>query len=404
MSPILDLQRRVMEVGRIRIGVQTVSAKGKPIPKRLETFRLTSRDEARIRAAADLLGGQVARWEEGDAWEVITDASELRVILIPGQSFSQWWETWGQVGGKGPHRALRRCDGNWDHLNDRPCSCPPIDERKETEGTCEPHTRLSVLLPDLPGIGTWRLETQSWYAAVELAGIAELLEALSARGEMRPARLRIDKRKSVNEKGETLIFPVPTLDVEMVVNPSAIVAPSAEVAALDRGETIERPAIGPAAAMAETRRREADPPKTRQGRQAAEIGQAGFVPNPDPLPEREEAEVSAPPTIEGKAEPAPKPEPEPEPEAPAEPSEEKVITNAQRRKVFGLARQVGVPEYRLREIVAELNGGEASTATFPARLVDALLEKIAEEGVPEQGEGQGTLAGTEPRGAYGEEP
>ncbi len=41
---IIDLQRRLREVGRIRIGEKVATSNGRSRPSKLSTFRFTSRD------------------------------------------------------------------------------------------------------------------------------------------------------------------------------------------------------------------------------------------------------------------------------------------------------------------------------------------------------------------------
>ena len=55
---IIDLQRRIAEIGRIRIGQQVPSGKGTR-PTKLSTFRITSPDCNRIQHAARLYGVDV---------------------------------------------------------------------------------------------------------------------------------------------------------------------------------------------------------------------------------------------------------------------------------------------------------------------------------------------------------
>jgi hypothetical protein len=230
--PLLDLQRRLAEIGRIRIGASEATSNGRSRPKKLETFRITSRDRSRLDTIATLYGGTVQEWES--QWEVFTDTSELPVMLIPGQNLSAWYEMWTGGG------CARRCDGQHEVLSDGPCLCPAADERRDLAANgkaCKPTTRLSVLLPDVPGIGCWRLETHGYYAAVELAGAAELLERATAQGVLLPARLRLDQRE-VKRGGQTRRFAVPMLEVD--------VAP-AEMIELDRGSHSVR-AIEPARA------------------------------------------------------------------------------------------------------------------------------------------------------------
>src|SRR5882757_8171835 len=154
---IIDLQRRIAEVGRIRIGQQVTSGKSKR-PTKLDTFRLTSANRTRIEQAAKLYGGQPAEWDApaGKQFEVITEADALNVIVPPSaMAFSQHYELWSGGG------CQRRCDGQNESITDGPCLCDP-DNRE-----CNIHTRLSVMLRDLPGLGIWRIDTSGYYAAVE---------------------------------------------------------------------------------------------------------------------------------------------------------------------------------------------------------------------------------------------
>jgi hypothetical protein len=68
------------------------------------------------------------------------------------------------------------------------------------------------MLPDLPGLGVFRLDTHSYYAAVEIGDAAALMQAARDKGVFLPATLRIDHRQRVAE-GRTKKFPVPVLEV-----------------------------------------------------------------------------------------------------------------------------------------------------------------------------------------------
>ena len=206
---ILQLQKRLREIGRIRLGEQRVSKSGKNYPAKLDTFRLTSKDGAVISAAAEVFGGDPRPWADaptGEQFEVVTTASTLNVIVPPtGMAFSQFYEQWTGGG------CQKRCDGNWDVVRDCACDCDP-DARE-----CRPHTRLSVILSDLPGLGVWRLDTQGYYAAVELGGVVEVVEAYARRGQMLPARLRLEQRevKRPNEPANKFVVPVLDVDVNL---------------------------------------------------------------------------------------------------------------------------------------------------------------------------------------------
>lgn len=225
---ILDLQRRLREAGRIRIGEQVATGNGKTRPSKLTTFRLTSRDQLVITAASKIFGGRPETWEspDGEQWQVKTDRDDLQVVVPPGEmSFSQAYEQWTAGG------CRVRCDGQFDSIADAPCHCDP------TNRECSIHTRLSVILPDLPGLGVWRLDTQGYYAAVELGGVVDLAAAFAARGQMIPARLRLEqrsvKRFDAEGKSKTLRFAVPILDLD--VQPLALAQAQANGGALPAG-------------------------------------------------------------------------------------------------------------------------------------------------------------------------
>lgn len=211
--PILDLQRRLREVGRIRIGIQVPMKNGKSRPSKLDTFRLTSQDEVAIRAAAGMFGGTVNRWDDaptGEQWEVITETNVLPVVVPPAATvFSQWMERWSGGG------CERRCDTQTEVLSQKPCLCADEDER-----SCAPTSRVNVILRDLPGLGVWRLETHGWYAATELAGTVEVCIQAATRGQLLPAVLRLEQRQ-VKRPGEAVKkFAVPVLDIQ--VTPTAL--------------------------------------------------------------------------------------------------------------------------------------------------------------------------------------
>src|SRR5690606_11373339 len=105
MSPILDLQRRQRELGRIRMGDKG----GKGQPQKLSEFRLTSPARHLLDHAAALWGGEVREWagspSEGQ-YELYTKTGVLPIVIPPSaEPVSQWYEQW--TGGGCTHR----CNG-----------------------------------------------------------------------------------------------------------------------------------------------------------------------------------------------------------------------------------------------------------------------------------------------------
>lgn len=351
--PILDLQRRLREVGRIRIGVQVAMKNGKSRPSKLDTFRLTSQDEVAIRAAAGMFGGTVQKWDAaptGEQWEVITESTVLPVVVPPAATvFSQWMERWNAGG------CERRCDGQTEMLSQTPCPCASEDER-----TCTPHSRVNVILRDLPGLGVWRLDTSGWYAATELAGTVEVCIQAATRGQLLPAVLRLEQRQ-VKRPGEAVRkFAVPVLDIQ--VTPSAlglVVGAPAEITApaaiAGSWQPIEAPAVAELGA----------------GETASAIKDAGS----DGPKKRKNSPPDLPPTgIKPRGRKAAE-EPEPA-QPPAGP------TDAQIRKMMALFNELDITqrEDRLAFIAAaarQVDSSKDLTVEEAGKVIDALEAVIA---------------------------
>jgi hypothetical protein len=212
---IIHLQRRIAEVGRLRIGEQVAASNGKRRPAKLSTWRVTSPDRQRIARIAAQYGGDVREWESpaGKQWEVITQAESLPVVVPPSDmAFSQHMELWAAGG------CQRRCDGLRDSIGDQPCVCDPDNPE------CSIHTRLSVMLRDIPGLGVWRLDTQGYNAALELQGAVEVIQMAAGRGQMLPAQLRLEQRMTKRPGQGTRRFAVPVIDIE--VSPAQLMSGS----------------------------------------------------------------------------------------------------------------------------------------------------------------------------------
>lgn len=203
--PILDIQTRARELGRIRLGQVVKTGNGKTRPEKIDRFRFTSYSRELLDEVAKLYGGTVAVWnpQGGGAagFEVLTDAKRVP-ILVPPQPVTQWYELWSGGG------CQRRCDGTTEVISDKQCMCSPEPEARE----CKPTTRLNVMLRDVPGLGVWRLESHGYYAAVELPAVAEFLA--STRGYV-PAALVLEERVS-KRGGQTRRYMVPAIEVEQV--------------------------------------------------------------------------------------------------------------------------------------------------------------------------------------------
>lgn len=361
---IIDLQRRIAECGRIRIGQQVpVGQNGKTRPVKLGTFRITSADRARVDQAAAIWGGTVGPWQapSGPQWEVVTDTDTLDVIVPPSEmAFSQHYEQWSAGGCK------RRCDGVTESIGDRPCPCDPEAR------SCAIHTRLSVMLADLPGLGVWRLDTSGWYAAIELGGAVQVVQATARRGTLLPAKLRLErrqvKRTGADGKPETRNFAVPVLDIG--ISPRALLGTAALA-------TPGRPEIGGGTGMLTPVPPDPSPPPSIADQVAA----------PTQRPRRAGTKAITPSGRDRRSNPTPPAADPPHEETGGDaPGGEDRMSQPQQGKLFALLREADVGDRhayaseRLGRVVAsfgELTSGDAR------RLIDD-LERLATAGADDQ--------------------
>jgi hypothetical protein len=208
--PIIDLQRRMRQLGEIRLGHVVPTSNGKTRPAKLDKFRFTSPSRDILTAVAELYGGEVKPWTPANGgpaeFEVYSKANRLPVLIPPKDAVSQWYELY--AGSK----CQRRCDGVTEHKSDRPCMCDP-DNRD-----CAMTTRVNVMLRDVPALGQWLLISKGYHAAVTLPPAAELL---SQAGGYVAGWLGMEEKTAI-VKDQLARFKVPTLDVE--ITPAALMA------------------------------------------------------------------------------------------------------------------------------------------------------------------------------------
>lgn len=230
--PIIDVQRRLTQIGVIRLGRQVPTGRtnkaGKPgmRPEKLDRFRVTSASETLIRAVAEAYGGTVQQWAgpSGPEFEVITDVREFPV-LVPQQIIDPNYELWG------PGFRSRLCDGATERIRNSSCLC-----RQGANGhvheffqgscgcgatrECKPTIRVSVMLADIPSIGTYKVESHGINAVA--SGLSSVAETIAVTPVPLPGRLTmefVDKKALTGagtnaEKVESRKFWVPKLIID----------------------------------------------------------------------------------------------------------------------------------------------------------------------------------------------
>lgn len=219
---IINLQLRMRQIGSIRMGYSEPGRNGGKQPKRSKTWRLTSPDKHPLEVMKSLFGGTIIDFPQGrvDKFCLVTDVTELPVAVTATEE-TQWMEHW-QEG-----KCVLRCDGctivgpRTSPQRGKPCLCRrkyPVEEDRieaaKKQLACAIQTRVSMMIPDAPDLGLWRLDTKGFYAATELPLTLRFLRFCLARGMAKiDCTLAIEQRKN----GEGQPFPVPVIRVSQSV-------------------------------------------------------------------------------------------------------------------------------------------------------------------------------------------
>lgn len=237
---IITMQRQARELGRLRTGysVPNSDPNKRPRPVKSKTWVLSSHAEHYVTAAAEAWGGKVERWQpQGNGapqFRVITDAEQIDALLPPGDPLSQANEMWNKGG------CMRRCDGQIEQISRRPCVCLAEhgpdwhllrQDIRTKDKVCAATSRMNVVLPDMPDVGVWRVETHSFYAANELAGTVDMVLSGTGGKGLVPVTLRIEPRTRV-AGGQTKHFPVVVAELRVTTR-QALTGPLPTALALD---------------------------------------------------------------------------------------------------------------------------------------------------------------------------
>ena len=90
--------------------------------------------------------------------------------------------------------------------------CDPDKRKAGAASECKLTTRVSFMLPDVPGLGVWRLDSHGWNAAVELPGTLDVLARAAHEQKFIPAVLSVQHRTRKTD-GQTRRYIVPVIEL-----------------------------------------------------------------------------------------------------------------------------------------------------------------------------------------------
>ena len=369
---ILDRQQKFRELGRIRMGDKGGT---KGAQRKLEKWRLTSPNQVLLERAAELWGGQVQEWKgapAGTQWELYTDAVGIPVVIPPQvDPITQSYELWTGGG------CTRRCDGFFEERSSQRCLCrketgSDDDEDMRDKRQCTPHTRVSVMLPDVSDVGHWRLTTKGYNAADELPTSMAVLESARAAGHWLEGEIRIEQRQS-RDDGQVHNFVVPVISLAGIRMREVLESGGDGMAQIGVGGTgTPSPPVSAQSAL------DAGAADGVAQLPASSEGDSGGVPLPSAVQaEAEEAstaQVGDNDHLSQEPPPAETPASQPQVESPASAPYNDQVSAGQRKMLFAHASELGVDRDDVRDIVRMSTGTPLSE--LPGEKVEYVMKVI----------------------------
>ena len=158
--------RRLPRVGKIRLGERATSAKGSQYPRAVDYFVVREDDATSAAAVAAF------RQVYGDR------PRELRIMFPTNDEesfFPQWYKSYKAGVGlwcRGDGEVAQRVENG--QLVEVPCPCDLLKQ-----GLCKRIGNLQFLLPDVPIIGVWQLDTSSFHSMVNLNSTIEMIKGMT---------------------------------------------------------------------------------------------------------------------------------------------------------------------------------------------------------------------------------
>jgi len=183
--------RRLPRLGKIRLGIKKVSAKGVEYPAEIDYFRIDPKtpSETENKKLTD------------EFHRLYGDQPKSIKIMFPlpdpGIVFPQWYKRYAY--------GVLKCKGDGIEataISDQDAEGLEIIGQSETGGVkvkcagqdcpyyqgkkCGEHAALSILLPDLPGAGVWEINTGSFHSIVNINSCLDYVRAMCGRFHMIP--------------------------------------------------------------------------------------------------------------------------------------------------------------------------------------------------------------------------
>jgi len=197
MSPIKDLSdlRRMPRLGKIRLGVKVEQEGKNPYPRATDYF---------------VVPDEIKRY--------VDDKPKKLNIMFPTEKVDDFAKQWlrcysftqGLICKGDGYKAIRKVDVDTGAIAShttrewvfKECSCDPGscpeyigDPERNIKPQCRRVMNLLFLIPDVPGVGVWQLDTSSFYSIVNINSYIDLIRRLCGRISFIPLTLSLEPQE-----------------------------------------------------------------------------------------------------------------------------------------------------------------------------------------------------------------
>ncbi|MBA7550974.1 hypothetical protein ES705_43505 [subsurface metagenome] len=187
MSPIKDLSdiRRIPRLGKVRLGIKVEPEGKNPYPRATDYFVVT--DEIK---------------------EYVGDMPKKLNIIFPTEKVDEFAQQWlrcysftqGLVCKGDGRSAIRKIDVETGdvarHTTQewvfKDWGCDPDTCEQYLEKQCRRVMNLLFMMPDVPGLGVWQLDTTSFYSIVNINSCVDLIRRICGRISFIPLNLSLE--------------------------------------------------------------------------------------------------------------------------------------------------------------------------------------------------------------------
>ena len=162
--------RRLPRLGKIRLGEKALSKNGNPYPKAVDYFVCPPEVQA-------------VYGEKPRTLDIMFPVND------PDTFFPQWYKRYGSstglvCKGDGETAIMQGQDGEMQEIE-----CIPDECEWYAKKHCRRLANLQFLLPKVPGLGVWQIDTTSFYSIININSSLEMVQAVAGRVHMLPLQL-----------------------------------------------------------------------------------------------------------------------------------------------------------------------------------------------------------------------